>query len=351
MGKTGERMTQTNRPRKRPSKKTEALEIRLSPEEKSAFLDACQRAGRTASAVLRDAMRGYSQFGPMARLPGSPTMIVSAFAGASIGALLLLSAVQGTEPGEQDRLYGMSLFNSYAVSDFYDHELTLAEYLERSGSVQSTFEQMVLSQTDPDAIPAQDRTTIGERSGAIFGQLFIPANLDPALFRENMERVTDGCWAAMDDVRYARLRRRFESWDADQNGRVTAREFSDATLATIRQSFQLQDADGDGAIAIADFDPSIWQARDDANRAASETGGQGNVSMRSQSFHLPETACATERVWAQASAPTSPDDFFSAATREDGRLRPNSAAGMVASRDLDANGQISFAEFVATSGY
>jgi EF hand domain-containing protein len=344
-------MNQTNHPRKRPSKKTGALEIRLSPEEKSAFLDACQRAGRTASAVLRDAMRGYSQFGPLARLPGSPTMIVYAFAGASLGAFLLLNAVQGADAGEQDRLYGMSLFNSYAVSEFYDHELTLEEYLERSGSVQATFEQMVLSQIDPDAIPAQDRTTIGERSGAIFGQLFIPANLDPALFRDNMERVTDGCWAAMDDVRDARLRRRFESWDADQNGRVTAREFSDATLATIRQSFRLQDADGDGVISIADFDPSVWQARDEANRAASETGHQANAPQRPQSLHLPETACATERVWAQASAPTSPDEFFSGATRGDGRPRVYSAAGIVASRDLDANGQISFAEFVAASGY
>ncbi len=57
-------MSQSERKAKRRSKKTEALEIRLSPEEKTAFLDACTRAGRTASAVIRDAMRAYASLVP-----------------------------------------------------------------------------------------------------------------------------------------------------------------------------------------------------------------------------------------------------------------------------------------------
>lgn len=107
------------------SKKSEALEIRVSPEEKAAFLEACRRVGRSASAVIRDAMRSYASFGPMARRPRSTLMIASAFAGASLGAFLLMQITQGAEAGEPDRLYGMRTFNAYAVSGVYDHELTL----------------------------------------------------------------------------------------------------------------------------------------------------------------------------------------------------------------------------------
>ncbi len=40
-------------------KKTEKIEIRVSPEEKEALADASRRQGRTASDVLREQVRGY----------------------------------------------------------------------------------------------------------------------------------------------------------------------------------------------------------------------------------------------------------------------------------------------------
>src|SRR5262249_13922836 len=42
-----------------PPKKTEMIEVRVSPETKRDFLDACRRAGRTASEVVRDAVDDF----------------------------------------------------------------------------------------------------------------------------------------------------------------------------------------------------------------------------------------------------------------------------------------------------
>ena len=45
---------------KRPPKKTAMLEVRVTPEEKAGFLAACKRLGRSASEVVRDAMRAVT---------------------------------------------------------------------------------------------------------------------------------------------------------------------------------------------------------------------------------------------------------------------------------------------------
>ena len=50
-------MTKRDPIEKRPPKKTDMLEVRVSPEEKAAFLDVCRELGRSASAVIRKAMR------------------------------------------------------------------------------------------------------------------------------------------------------------------------------------------------------------------------------------------------------------------------------------------------------
>lgn len=84
-----------NDPKSRgPSKKTESLEIRLSPEEKSDFLAACRRAGETASAVLRNAMRAYVREGAAARGPRRFAMIALPVAAAAFGALALFNTAQ-----------------------------------------------------------------------------------------------------------------------------------------------------------------------------------------------------------------------------------------------------------------
>jgi hypothetical protein len=90
----GWRMSRNDPETRGPSKKTESLEIRLSPEEKSDFLAACRRAGETASAVLRNAMRAYVREDSEARVPRRLAMITLPLAAAAFGALALFNTAQ-----------------------------------------------------------------------------------------------------------------------------------------------------------------------------------------------------------------------------------------------------------------
>jgi len=336
-------MTEQKPNRKRPSKKTGMLEVRVSPEEKAAFLEVCRAAGRSASSVIRDAMRAYASFGPMARRPRSTLMIASAFVGASLGAFFLIQMTQSAEAGEPDRLYGMRMFNAYAVSGLYDRDLTLDEYLDRSGTVRETFEQMATRQTDPTLIPAPDRETLASRSGAIFGQIFIPAGLDPSHFRDEIDRVGATCWAAMDEVRFRALEFEFSEWDRDRDGTVTAREYSDARLRRMRRTFSMQDVDGNGVLSASDFDPALWVARDRQRPEASPP------ARARPSFRLPGTACTAEREWAAHEETVSPE-HFARAVPSDAPPPFDSAAGHIALQDLDDDGSVSFAEYVVFVG-
>jgi hypothetical protein len=79
---------------KRPSKKTDMLEVRVSPEEKAAFLDACRELGRSASAVIRKAMRAETR--RVQERPGRLKMLVT------IGAMLPVLMLAGTVPPSVD---------------------------------------------------------------------------------------------------------------------------------------------------------------------------------------------------------------------------------------------------------
>lgn len=341
-------MSQNDPKPKRTSKKTEALEIRLSPEEKSAFLAACQRAGRTASAVLRDAMRAYAQFGPVARLPGSPVMIASAFLGATAGAFLLVQMIQPAEAEPEERLYGMRTFNAYAVSGLYDREMLWDEYRERTGTLRDILHQ--LSVRDSGDLPYHDRETLAGRSGEMFGGVFIPAGLDSTRFMAEPDRVSAGCWAVLEAHWLAQRRYQFSEWDGDDDGIVTAREFSQAQLTRHRLVFGMQDKDGDGFITRTDFEPDVIEAWADARRVAMEAAAPAPSSRRPRlDPQQVAGACAAEREWAQPAPPRSRDDFLR--EPEAGAPPPlNSAAGHVAAYDVDGNGRVSFAEFVAASG-
>lgn len=59
-------MTTTSRP---PAKKTEMIEVRVSHETKRDFLAACQREGRTASDVIREALGAYIAGDALTRFP------------------------------------------------------------------------------------------------------------------------------------------------------------------------------------------------------------------------------------------------------------------------------------------
>ena len=54
-------MTQKDRRRSGPSKKTEWIEVRVSHEEKDSFLQACKRAGVSASDIVRQGMARFAR--------------------------------------------------------------------------------------------------------------------------------------------------------------------------------------------------------------------------------------------------------------------------------------------------
>lgn len=231
-------MSNANQKRKRPSKKTEMLEVRVSPEEKAAFLDACRNVGRSASEVIRDAMRAYSDFGPMTRLPRSGFMLVSAFLGASAGAYALINFTGHPEDAP-------AAHAAIAQSEFRDFDrnrdnlLSLTEY--RAGF--------------PDFRPLVElglgTTQDFERASAInhgFGGMdvnFFAITIDPS-------NLSEACWQGAEERFLRRKEALFSNWDADGDEVVTLDEFSRHRFERLRESFNLHDVNADGSITLED---------------------------------------------------------------------------------------------------
>jgi len=300
--------------RKRPSKKTEALEIRLSPEEKSAFLEACQRAGRTASAVLRDAMRGYSQFGPMARLPGSPIMIASAFLGASAGAYLLVSIVSqpSTEPDPA------SVHPEFSTHDLNsDNLLTRAEYdfarsdgpeLMRSGEPENRRLTPAFATVLANAFAGHD------------------INLPAAMMAP--ETVSEACWQAAAQWLDQRQIERFERWDDNGDGVVPFAEFSSVYLAEVRSTFDSIDMNGDGGLTRDDI-----SARYEARAAAADSSNPAEA----EPSHI-----------ATCRADVGPADPTRMRSTTDGSVPVEEVWQITLRSDLNEDGVVSFSEYVHT---
>ena len=311
-------MTKTDKPRRRPSKKTEALEIRLSPEEKSAFLEACRRMGRSASSVIREAMRAYANFGPMARLPGSPIMIVSAFAGAALGAFALIQITQGTDTGQTDRLFGM---DEYAALDRdLDRRLTIDEYRQAEGSAREIL------------VNARDGRPLSPARAGLVGGLLIGNGLDSLRFANHPESIGADCWVAVEAHFSEYQDRQFNHWDQDGDGIVTPQEFSAVKLAKVRWQFVSADRNGDGQISDADYGAPVRQL-DPALRAAAFP--EGRLVGR------PQDACVAEQELPRILNPPRSD---SEAARE---MIEQYGQDQYTISDYDRNGVITFEEYLA----
>lgn len=275
-------------------------------------------------------------------------MIASAFIGATAGAFLLVQLIQPAEAEPEDRLYGMRTFNAYAVSGLYDREMLWEEYWERSGTLRDVLYQ--LSVRDSGDLPYHVRETLAGRSGSMFGGVFIPADLDSTRFMEEPDRVNAECWDVLEAHWLTQRRFQFNEWDADEDGIVTALEFSRAQLERHQFVFGMQDKDGDGFITRTDFDPDVIEAWAQARQAALEAAPPAPPSRRPRlDQDLVAQACAAEREWAQPTPPPSREDFLR--EPEAGASPPlNSAAGHIAAHDIDGNGRVSFDEYVAAAG-
>ena len=320
-------MTKTDKPKRRPSKKTEALEIRLSPEEKSAFLDACRKMGRSASAVIRDAMRAYASFGPMARLPGSPVMIVSAFAGAALGSVVLYLFVQQPE-AEEERFYGVAEFNLLDRNG--DNRLVLEEVLLAVGTAR---ENVTRRFEAGRAASYGDLTGLG---GGVFASIARNPPLDAIRFAYAPETISDDCWAGVEAIHRQRMESRFRFWDGDQDGIVLVGEYSRVRLASYRAEFDGYDLSGDGAISRLEWLEQDGPALGNSLRAA---GPPIPLSL----IDLPALCSAEAQL--PAYEYWSPDR-----DAPPDRVDPDRLAQMHQFRDLTIDGDITFEEYLARKG-
>ena len=168
-------MTKPKKPQQ-ASKKTEALEVRVSHEQKTDFMAACAAHGRSASDVIRDAMRGYTRWGSMARAQWRMTML------GTIGRVQDIIEQRHDRPGE-----------------------------------------------------------VGVVMGLLFARYPAANDLDISPLHSAPDSVSEGCWAALEAAWIEGYQAQFRRWDADEDGNVTAREFSDAQIRSVRSTFSYFD--------------------------------------------------------------------------------------------------------------
>lgn len=320
-------MSDTESKPKRPSKKTDMLEVRVSPEEKAAFLEACRKVGRSASAVIRDAMRAYANFGPMARLPGSPIMIASAFAGAALGAWVLVSMTNGAHPESEERLYGMGEFVRLDLNA--DRQLTFEEMREAEGSARQI---LTLERSE------QHRLSLAAQNGRLAGTLF-GHDLDAMRFAQHPDTISEACWTAVEAYYEADRAVQFRLRDRDTNGMVTPSEYSHIALARLRYQFDSHDRGGDGVMTPADeHAPYPTRTREEM---------QAVFGSRPTDLFDLSAACAIE----QGLPPVLVDRSAERTEDLQTRIRDAEAAARTI-QDFDRDGEVTFEEFVAArEGY
>jgi hypothetical protein len=108
----------------RPPKKSESLEIRIPYAAKVAFMDRCQREGRSASEALRSFIDQQIE-APRAR-PKRLRLVAGALVAAAIGAVALPSLAKTDAPGAAQDLLRRAAFAQLDAN--HDGVLSLDEY-------------------------------------------------------------------------------------------------------------------------------------------------------------------------------------------------------------------------------
>ncbi|WP_300530413.1 hypothetical protein [Maricaulis sp.] len=232
-------MSNADRKKQRPSKKTEMLEVRVAPEEKAAFLEACRKVGRSASEVIRDAMRAYSDFGPMNRLPRSGLLLVSAFLGASAGAYALVAFLDADHAEDANSAIAYRQFRE--IDTDLSDTVTRAEYRRMTGSLAAII---------AGSSPAEPAHSI--RRASAIGQVFVGYDINYREILRDPSQLGEACVAAASvsfDVHHSGV---FERIDRDGSGEISAEEFIVDRYDRVMETFEYADMDGDGYLTPAD---------------------------------------------------------------------------------------------------
>ncbi len=237
-------MTETPIEPKNTKKKSEMLEVRVSPDEKAAFLEACRNKGRSGSSVIRDAMRAYAQFGFMTRLPGSPFLIISSFLGAAAGAFALGQMQPETQPAlPPEAILAYPVFHE--MDSRWDGVLVWSEYVEYFGSVR---DRVQLRDENGQPRPRADQIRY---SRGVYS-LMHGHNWNNGVLSANPEAIGEDCWSALEHAFEALLFSRFSEYDANDDGYVTFQEYAPVQLQAWQAAFAREDIDGDGVVTASD---------------------------------------------------------------------------------------------------
>lgn len=221
---------------KRPPKKTRSIEVRVSEEEREAFLERCQLEDQPASAVLREAMAQYARTGPAALHKRSRFMTFSIAASVLALSAALQSSPLELTPGQP---YGLAEFELYDLNG--NDVLTEREYRQAFSS------QRVYSEAGAAPLRAQYH-------GMVIGSFYGGGYSGPLPhFEQSFDQISADCWNAIDREMSAGLAVRFHGMDSDGDRRVTAQEFSDAKLRQIHQLFEDLDRNADQRLTVEDL--------------------------------------------------------------------------------------------------
>lgn len=221
---------------RREPKKTRSIEVRVSEEEREAFLERCQREQQPASAVLREAMAQYARTGRAALHHRSRLMTYSIAASVLALSVALQSSPLDLTP---DQPYGLAEFELYDLNG--NDALTEREYRQAFSS------HRVYSEAAGEPLRALHH---GMVAGSFYG---VGYSGPLPHFAQSYDQISADCWNAIDREVSAWLAVRFHAMDSDGDRRVSAQEFGDAKLRQIHQLFEGLDRNADQRLTVEDL--------------------------------------------------------------------------------------------------
>ncbi|UTW56046.1 hypothetical protein [Kordiimonas sp. SCSIO 12610] len=246
-------MSDTQKHKNPPSKKTEVIELRLSPDDKAAFMEACRMEGASASSVLRDGIAVYLRNGYFGENRRSYKMLIS---GLIMGGAL--SAALFTLPPYFTEQVPPIVAQNFAQYDKNtDGYVSLSEYLAplssstnivtvKSGKINLT------SDVDISKIEGDLKETVADLISAqnLNGQDFIKVAKQSEADRPCREAmIAQG--ASDRTLEFGRL-------DENNDNKLSVREFAGSIIIPKRETmhaiFNSYDANGDGILIKAEMD-------------------------------------------------------------------------------------------------
>lgn len=294
--------------RKPRSKKSEALEIRVSHEEKQAFMSAVSKRGTTASQVIREAMDLFVRNG---RIRRRNVMISASILAVSLAA----GFVSLSDEAQSETWSGLAEFNEIDTDN--DRQVTPDEFAAFYSTAYDNLSGANGAGAFGRAIGAL-LARYGERVPADFGRTA----------QETPEQISQACWTALEDSWSTVISNTFASHDADENGWISFPEFSDRQTAGLRRAFRSQDHDDNGVLTYEELNPSS------AGIVGRDETSTGDEPVPPPARQTPEHVSICFGAAAEAERELmSPEDGHRA------------AQALMAGWDLDQNGEVSWAEY------